>query len=145
MKYSRIENNKVVETISFDPTGLFHPSLIWVECPDEVGQHWVTNDNVNFYASEVVIHEPVVQVAPLVPLISPVTFKLLFTPQERLAIRAERPNDEIIDDLFTILDDPRLKDVDLNLESNKAVMDYLQSKGLITEERKAEILTGVLK
>lgn len=35
-KWARIENNKVMETTDLDPNGRFHPSLVWVECPDDV-------------------------------------------------------------------------------------------------------------
>lgn len=38
--WARIENNEVVELINFDPTGKFHPSLIWKECNDMVKQGW---------------------------------------------------------------------------------------------------------
>ena len=54
MKYIRLENNKVVETISFNPAGLYHESIIWHECPNEsVEQHWTT-DGLNFYPPEVI-------------------------------------------------------------------------------------------
>lgn len=35
-KWARIENQKVVETTNLDPSGRYHPSLVWVECSDEV-------------------------------------------------------------------------------------------------------------
>lgn len=36
MHWARIESNTVAELTDIDPTGRFHPSLIWVECPDYV-------------------------------------------------------------------------------------------------------------
>lgn len=34
--WARIENGVVMELTDIDPEGRFHPSLVWVECPDEV-------------------------------------------------------------------------------------------------------------
>ena len=81
--------------------------------------------------------------APAVyPSLSPVEFKLLFTPQERVAIRTERLEDPVLDDIYSILEDPRLTHVNLNLQSTRDALSYLESKGLITEQRRAQILTG---
>ena len=143
MKYARVINNTAYDVREESPDGFFTPEIAnqFIEVPDEVkelsffdGAKW--NDYIE-------PSQPVIQ--PLIPVISPVEFKLLFTPQERLAIKTARETDEILDDLFTILDDPRLKEVNLNLESNKAIMAYLEGKGLITSERKAEIMTGIMK
>ena len=143
MKYARIVNGVAIDVRTESPECFFTPNIVaeFVEVPEEVEDHWVLIDNI---WSAPIIPEPIVT-SPLIPIISPVEFKLLFTPQERMAIKAARATDEILDDLFTILDDPRLKEVNLNLESNKAVMAYLESKGLITTERKAEIMTGIMK
>ena len=143
MKYARIINGIAVDVRTESPDGYFTPEIAaeFVEIPDNVKDHWILTGTE--WAAPV-IPEPVV-VEPLIPIISPVEFKLLFTPQERLAIKAEQANDAILDDLFSMLDDPRLKEINLNLESNKAVMEYLQSKELITAQRKAEIMTGILK
>lgn len=143
MKYARIINGIAVDVRTESPDGCFTPEIVeeFVEIPDNVEAHWILTGTE--WAAPV-IPEPVVA-GPLIPIISPVEFKLLFTPQERLAIKAARATDDIIDDLFTILDDPRLTVVNLNLDSNKDAVAYLQSKGLITAERKEEIMTGVLK
>lgn len=143
MKYARIVNGIAVDVRTDSPEGFFTPGIVseFVNVPDNVEDHWILT-GTDWNAP--VIPEPVV-VEPLIPIISPVEFKLLFTPQERLAIKAEQANDAILDDLFSIIDDPRLKEINLNLESNKAVMEYLQSKGLITADRKAEIMTGIIK
>lgn len=140
-----IENGKVRDICIGNPDDCYHPSIAKfydTDVPDDTenGDGWVNGEII-----KPVMPEPSESAPPLIPIISPVEFKLLFTPQERLAIKAEIVNDDVLEDLFTILDDPRLKEVNLNLESNKAVMDYLESKGLITAERKAEIMTGIMK
>lgn len=38
--YARIEDGVAAEVIGYDPTNLYHPSLIWVACPDTVAQGW---------------------------------------------------------------------------------------------------------
>ena len=143
MKYARIINGIAIDVRAVSPDGCFTPEIAaeFVEIPDNVEDHWILTGTE--WAAPV-IPEPVV-VEPLIPIISPVEFKLLFTPQERLAIKAARSTDDIIDDLFTILDDHRLTVVNLNLDSNKNAVAYLHSKGLITADRKAEIMTGILK
>ena len=74
--------------------------------------------------------------------VSPVEFKLLFTAQERVAIRAARETDPVIDDFFDILDDPRLTGVDLTSSTTRGMVDYLVSKRLLTAERRDEIFNG---
>lgn len=143
MKYARIINNIAVDVRIESPENCFTPEIAaeFKEVPDKVFDGWLLSGTT---WKAPIIPEPIV-VAPLIPIISPVEFKLLFTPQERMAILAERVNDPILNDLFSILDDVRLKEINLNLESNKAVMAYLENKGLITTERKAEIMTGIMK
>lgn len=74
--------------------------------------------------------------------VSPVEFKLLFTAMERVAIKAARAEDPVIDDFYDIVEDPRLTFVDLGLQSTQEALGYLESKGLLTEERRLQILTG---
>ena len=83
--------------------------------------------------------------APPAPVVSPVQFKLLFTAQERVAMRTARATDPVIDDFFDIIEDPRLTGVDLGLQSTKDAIAYLNAQGLLTDERAAEVLTGALK
>lgn len=40
MKWARIEDGVVLEIISEDPAGRYHPSIIWVPCGDEVEPGW---------------------------------------------------------------------------------------------------------
>lgn len=79
------------------------------------------------------------------PSVSPVEFKLLFTSAERIAIAQARTGDLILDDFYSILDDSRLTKVDLNLDYTQQGLSYLVYKGLITEERKNQILTGTFQ
>jgi len=81
--------------------------------------------------------------AVLLPLLTPVEFKLMFTPMERIAIKGKRATDEILDDFMDIIDDPRLVTVDFNLQSTKDAIDYLVSIEVLTAERAVQVKTGV--
>ena len=48
MKWARIENDEVREIVTHDPKGLYHPDLIFVECPDEVKERWTYTDGKFF-------------------------------------------------------------------------------------------------
>ena len=72
--------------------------------------------------------------------VSPVEFKLLFTAQERVAIKSS--TNPIVQDFFEIVNDPRLTMVNLSLKSTQDAVGYLALNDLIEEERIAEILSG---
>jgi hypothetical protein len=57
------------------------------------------------------------------PELSPPALKLRYTSPERVAMRAKRLTDPVLDDFFLLLDDPRLDSVDLN---SKSVQDGIQ-------------------
>lgn len=84
--------------------------------------------------------EPVAAPEPV--KVSPIEFKLLFTAQERVAIKAARQTDPIIDDFYDIVEDPRLTHVNLSLQSTQDAVGYLAVQGLIDPERVAHILAG---
>lgn len=44
--FARIENGKVVETLQADELPEFHPSLVWVECPNQTSVGWDYDGNV---------------------------------------------------------------------------------------------------
>lgn len=75
--------------------------------------------------------------------VSPIEFKLLFSAAERVAIKTS--TDPIILDFFSIVEDPRLTEVNLALQSTQDSLDYLTTAKILAEGRKAEILTGVIK
>lgn len=75
--------------------------------------------------------------------VTPPEFKLLFTAAERVAIKAS--TDPVVQDFFSIIEDPRLTYVDLGLQSTKDALEYLRTKNLITKTRKDDILTGVVR
>ena len=143
MKYARIVNNAAVDVRTESPAGCFTPNIVaeFVEVPDDVETGWTLSggDWLAPVIPEPVIPEPV---APIPPKVSPVEFMLLFTSTERVAIKAARLADPVIDDFLDIIEDQRLTRVDLALLSTQIALLYLTSKGLVAEERISQILTG---
>jgi hypothetical protein len=139
MKYAYIENNIVKEVVQSNPFQLFGQgyAALFIDAPDEAQQGWVFNNGLFTPPIPVVV-------APQPILVSPVEFMLLFTSPERVAIKAARLTDPIIDDFLDIIEDPRLTFVNLSLGSTLAALDYMIYTNLIAAERKAEIVTGVM-
>ena len=144
MKFAWIENERIRDIADGNPAELYHPDVAKfydTQVPDDAsnGDGWVNGELIKPEPTAPV--EPT-QPEPVYPKVSPVEFKLLFTSQERVAIKAARATDPVIDDFFDIVEDQRLTHVDLGLQSVKDAINYLQSKGLLTAERAAEILAG---
>ena len=148
MKYARIMENRAVDVRTEHPEGFFTPEIVaeFVEVPGEVENGWALENGVwTAPPAPVPPPEPTPAPAPTeAPKVSPVEFKLLFTGAERVAIKAARAGDQIIDDFYDIVEDPRLTFVDLGLQSTKDAIGYLKSKQLLTAERAVEILAGKL-
>ena len=143
MKHARIANNTAVDVRTESPEGFFTPEIAaqFVEVPDEVENGWLLESGI--WSAPPAPPEP--QPEPLqidAPRGSPVEFKLLFTAQERVAIKAARATDPVIDDFFDIVEDPRLTHVNLGLQSTQDALAYLEATGLITTARRQEILAG---
>ena len=145
MRKAWIENDIVRDIAPGDPVGLYTSDIAAhydTEVPDDA-------ENGDTFKAGVLTKRPIPEpapapepVAPEPPKLSPVQFKVCFTAQERIAIKALRATNPVIDDAYEILDDPRLTTVDLSLESNQNMLLYLVSLGLLTAERAAEIKTG---
>ena len=144
MKYAWIENTVIRDIANSNPAELYHPdiaALYDTQVPDEAenGDGWVNGELV-----KPVPPAPVAPVEPVVvpPKVSPVEFKLLFTSPERIGMKAARVTDAIVDDFFSIVEDPRLTLVNLGLQSTQDALSYLVMKGLLTVKRRAVILLG---
>lgn len=69
-------------------------------------------------------------------------FRLLFTSSERTGIKTARASDDLIEDFFSIVEDPRAGNIDLTLESTLEVIDRLVELEVLTQERAAMVLAG---
>ena len=146
MKYAWIENNSVRDVCQGIPSESYTAEVAahydtqvsdgTVHGATEINNVW-TNPQIVSVPVSVVVTTPDIKV-------SPIEFKLLFTSAERIAIKTKRSTDAILDDFYTIMDDPRLTSVNLSLKSTKDAVGYLESLKLITKERRDIILAGVV-
>ena len=145
-KYARVENKLVIETLSI-PSGAnienyFVPQIAaqFIACPDEVEQNWTYEDGK---WKEPKLPEPPKPPEPHYETkIGKAEFLMLFTSEERVAIRAERNNDPVISDFFLVLEISEFIDVKEDTAING--VNYLASKNLLTPQRAAAILKGKL-
>lgn len=144
-KQALIIDSVAVNVVSSDPAGFFHPDIAaeFAPVPDEVEVGWRHDPETGVWSPSPVDRQPEPPVAA--QKVSPVEFKLLFTAQERVAIKAARATDPVIDDFYEVVEDSRLTHVDLGLASTRDAVAYLASKALITEARVSEILSGALQ
>lgn len=145
MRKAWIENERIRDIAPGNPAELYHPDVAKrydTLVPDDAqsGDGWVNGALVKPEPPAPV--EPPAPAPATSPQVSPVQFKLLFTPQERVAIKAARASDPVIDDFFDIVEDPRLTFVDLGLQSTQDALSYLVQQGLLTVERRQQILAG---
>lgn len=147
MKKAWIENNQVRDICLGSPEEYYHPDIAILyntDVPDETITGAVLQNGV--WVNPILV-DPVVEAPPiLVPpdiTVSPVEYKLLFTSLERIAIKSSA--DPIVNDFFEIINDPRLTKVNLSLQSTKDALSYLVGISILTEERRAQILTGVIQ
>lgn len=143
MNYARIVGNVAVD-VSADPANQFHPEITsqFEQVPDSVQAGWIRNEAGEWEAPTPATAPEPTPAPTESPKVSPVEFKLLFTSAERVAIKAARANDPVIDDFYDIVEDPRLTHVDLGLQSTHGALSYMVSEGLLTEARRDEILAG---
>lgn len=144
MTFAWVENNTVRDVCEGVPQDLFAPevaALYSTPVPAGTKSGYVLEDG-NWVAPPP--PTPVPEPVAIPPKVSPVEFLLLFTPQERVAIRAARPNDPVLDDFFDIVEDPRLTFVNLALPSVQGALHYLVAKQFITDARREEVLKGAI-
>lgn len=137
MKKAWIENGKIRDIANGNPTELFHPDIAVhfdTDVPDDAvnGAELVNGVWVNPTV------ETIIEATVVLPMVSPVEFKMLFTSAERIAIKSS--TDPVVIDFFELINDPRLTQVDRNLQSVKDAIAYLVLVGIVTQLRADEIL-----
>lgn len=70
-------------------------------------------------------------------------FYALFSGAERLAIKQARTTDDLVDDFFSMVDDPDANGVNLTRQSTLDALLHLEGLELITDGRRLAILAGV--
>ena len=149
MKYAWIENNKIRDIVEVDPFTVFHADVAKnynTEVEDNVEDNAELVDGVwvNPVTPEPDPDYEIPEPEKVYLKVTPLEFKMLFTSQERIAIKEAKVTDAIIQDGFEILDDPRLTVVDLGLSSVQGLIDYMVTLGLVATERADEIKSGIM-
>jgi hypothetical protein len=145
MRFAWIENDQIRDIApAGDPSEFYHPDIAKLydtEVPDEAqnGDGWVDGVLVPRPAPEPVAPTPA---APVYPTVGVIAFKLLFTAQERIAVKTS--TDPVVQDFWQLVEDPRTTEVNLALKSVQDAIRYLESQSLIGEGRADEVLTGVV-
>lgn len=155
MKFAWIENNRIRDLCSGNPSELYHPDIAKfydTEVPDESQNDdgWVDGQLV-----KPELPSPAEPPTPVeeYPQVSPIQFKLLWTSTERLTLKSIRQTDPVLDDFFDIIEDPCLTHVDLGLSSTQQGIDYCLAKlveaAVLTATdvpvRREQILSGALQ
>lgn len=134
-----IENNIIRDIAHAEPSEIYHPDVAKfydTDVPDDAENGDTFIDGV--------LTKPIIPVpVPAEPVIepktlSPIAFKLRFTAPERVAIY--QSTDLMVKDFISLLDDVRLTEVDLRLQSTIDAVNYLVSIGLVGTTRVSEIL-----
>lgn len=142
--YARMVDGVAVDVTTTNPTLIYHPDLAatFVTVPNGTGNgDWKSGTTWTKYVAPT----PVV-VTPKAPTVTPPQFKLLIFAELPL-ILAKVPTDPMIAAFVSIIDDPRLTEVDLSLQSLTSGLTYaFNAIGLTSEQiasRLAEVKTGV--
>lgn len=148
MKFARIENNVAVD-VSPSPAAHFHPDVAseFDPVPDEVEVGWVNDGSGNWSAPA---PPPETPPAPRRPIVTIVEFKLLWRPEERIALKAMAQTDPVIEDFWSLVHDPKVTIVDLSMASIISAITFtvqaLVDNGTIASGDQAtrleEILSG---
>lgn len=147
MKYARIENGIAIEIFTpqegFTLEESMHPdfAVLFEVVPDNITVNSTIDSKGKWTITPVIEPEPIVPIITY-PVVSSMTFQMLFTSKERIAIKTAVKTDPIIEDWWSIVTNPQLTEVDLGLTSAQEALAYLVSLSIITEDREKEILTG---
>lgn len=143
MKYAWVQNNKIIDIVSVDPSTIFNADIAKnysTQVEDTVQNNAELINGVWVNQAVIVdLNNIPPAVSALIPIVSPVEFKMLFTSAERIAIKAS--TDPVIIDFFELINDLRLTQVDRNMQSVKDAVNYLESQKLIDVGRATIILS----
>lgn len=141
MNYARITNNTVQEVIDFDPAERFHTTIAAMFTQVPVTAHV----GYSLVAGVWTAPAPVASTPlPVVyPILTPTLFYVCFTTQERIAIKAS--TDPVVVELLATLNMCLAAgaEINLNLASTRADVQYMETIGLLAPGRYAQIIAGV--
>ena len=146
--YARIVNGVAVEVFS-PPEGFtieecFHPDVVvqFTECPLNI----TANSTIDSEGVWTVFVPPVV--IPTEPETPPIIithseFRALFSLAERTAIKTASKSDDGMAECWVFMNVQPPPEVNLSDIGTIEVLDYMVEFGVLTQARKAQILTGI--
>lgn len=142
MKKARIIDGIAVDVCD-KPEDVFHPTLCqqFIEVPDDIQTGYMLVDGEWIKPTtpeEIVIQEPQVSTIK----VSTFDFKLLLTSAERVAVNESKATDALVNDFFSLIDDPRMTTIDLTLRSTKDIINHLVTINILTPQRAEDILAN---
>ena len=145
MKYAWAENDTIRDICHGNPQELYTPEVAahyTTEVGDDIvsGATWDGSKWVNPPAPVPVPPTPPVQ--QYATTMTPIEFRLLFVSAERIAIKTAAKTDPIVEDFWSIVNDPELTQISVKDAQVIEALDYLESIGILTPARKAVILLG---
>lgn len=137
--FARIIDNVAID-VSTNPDESFHPSIAgdFVEVPLNVKPLWRLVDGE--WTEPPVIEIPEMPPPPQDWRITRLAFLQRFTLAERMAVRAARATDAVVEDFMAMVDAATF--IDLARQDTEDGVGYLVTKQHITAERAAAILTA---
>jgi hypothetical protein len=128
--WALIQDGVVIETTDIDPTGRFHPDFVWVEADAgvEVGDTYEDGEFAKSPGEGVVVNK----------IFSVRDYIQRFTLDEQIAVRQAQFTDMQVGLVYD--DFNRAQFIDLDDPAVEAGIDLYISKGLISPDRKAELL-----
>ncbi len=130
--WARINNGTVAETTDIDPVGRYAEDLVWHQTNETVDVGWLFDGNTFTAPTPVSI--------PANTLISPLKFMGRFTTAESNAIASAATTAPQV--LIWMLKTAAAKEIELTDQLTIDGLEELVTAGLITEQRKAAILTA---
>ena len=85
---------------------------------------------------------PVPPVPQYATTMTPIEFRLLFVSAERIAIKTAAKTDPIVEDFWSIINDPELTQVNVADPQIIEALDYLVTLTILTPARETAILLG---
>jgi len=144
--YARIVDGCAVDITTEDPKTIFHEDVAveFVTVPDDTSHGDRVDTDGNWTKAP-----PAADIVPqhVPPTVTPAQFKMLMLADlpEILPLKS---SDEVISAFFSVVDDPRLTEVDLSLTSVQNGIKYCLQKIGRTDaqvaQRMSDILRGVL-
>lgn len=137
--YARKVNNQAVDVTTSDPKTIFHPEIAaqFIIVPNG------TQNGAQYDGAEWVNPAPPVVTPPAPPVVTPPQFKILILEWlGQLYTAAE--SDVGISAFIKIIDDPRLTEVDLALNSVQNGLKYSLKKIGLSDQQITDAMTSIL-